>query len=362
MTDPSDPDPRLYWDLQWSCGMVMGLQFHQLERGAAHPAGPGRHPPRPAPPRGGGLRDAPAAHRRPRAVRRRSPSPRCSTTSCGAEAPDGSEQRYKRGLTRRDAECWAEQAEAATGRRHWVVNGPRDGPEGGPGQDPPMPSSWARTRSMTSSAPPPIDSRRRVAEVAGRPRLLHVADAAVELEARVGDLAVEPAGHQLGDGGVAGGVLAARGRPRRRCGCSARATSTSATSSASVNWMCWLSASGVPNAWRCLDVLDGALDARPACRRSTCTRRSSARSGTGPSAAGSPRPISPMVLATGTRTSTKRQLGGVARTGCPSLSSLRLTEKPGRVGRARRSGSCPGSRPRRRCGPAGRASRPGCRW
>ncbi len=29
-TDPIDPDPRLFWDIEWGCGMVMGLQFHQL--------------------------------------------------------------------------------------------------------------------------------------------------------------------------------------------------------------------------------------------------------------------------------------------------------------------------------------------
>ena len=40
-----------------------------------------------------------------------------------------------------------------------------------------------------------------------------------------------------------------------------------------------------------------------------------------------------MVLATGTRHVDEAQLGGVATSGCPSLSSLRLTEKPGDVGR-----------------------------
>ena len=39
-------------------------------------------------------------------------------------APDGTDQMYKRGLTKRDAECWAAEAEALTGRHHWAVKTP----------------------------------------------------------------------------------------------------------------------------------------------------------------------------------------------------------------------------------------------
>ena len=81
-----------------------------------------------------------------------------------------------------------------------------------------------------------------------------------------------------------------------------------------------------------LDVLDGALERDAACRRPPCRRRSGARSGTGPSAAGSPgrsrRSCWPPAPAR-RRTTARR----CRSTGCPSLSSLRLTEKPGDVGR-----------------------------
>src|SRR5215469_6803800 len=48
-----------------------------------------------------------------------------------------------------------------------------------------------------------------IPEIARHPALLHVAEATVELQARVGDLPLQPAGLELGDRGEPGGVLAA---------------------------------------------------------------------------------------------------------------------------------------------------------
>ena len=120
MTDPSDADPRLYWDLQWSCGMVMGLQFHQLteellirldEADVPH-----------------ALRHLGVEAYEMHLLRLEEPerfaeiaSPVVLDQELWRVAPDGSEQCYKRGLSPRDAACWAAQAEAATGRRHWAV-------------------------------------------------------------------------------------------------------------------------------------------------------------------------------------------------------------------------------------------------
>jgi hypothetical protein len=120
MTDPSDPDPRLYWDLQWSCGMIMGLQFHQLseellvrldEADVGH-----------------ALRHLGVEAYEMHLLRIDDPDRFAQLTSppdidheLWRIQPDGTEQLYKQGLSRRDANCWASQAQAATGRRHWVV-------------------------------------------------------------------------------------------------------------------------------------------------------------------------------------------------------------------------------------------------
>jgi hypothetical protein len=119
-TDPVDPDPRLYWDIEWACGLVTGLQFHQLteqlqiqldQPDVAHAL---RHL---------GVEvfdqhelrlDDPerfAALGRPVAL----------DWELHRVAADGTEERYKHGLTERDARCWAAEAEDATGRRHWAV-------------------------------------------------------------------------------------------------------------------------------------------------------------------------------------------------------------------------------------------------
>ena len=120
MTDPSDPDPRLYWDLQWACGMVMGLQFHQLSEELLIRLDEADIP--------HALRHLGVEAYELHLLRIDDPErfaqiaePPVLDHELWRLNPDGTEQRYKRGLSRRDAECWAEQAEAATGRRHWVV-------------------------------------------------------------------------------------------------------------------------------------------------------------------------------------------------------------------------------------------------
>lgn len=120
-TDPSEADPRLYWDIEWSCGLVMALQYHQLSDeleiqldlpDVAHAL---RHLGVPAfdmqllrvddPARFADLCDPPMLDWE---VWRETPA---------APAPAG--ERYKLRLSRRDAECWASECEEQTGRRHW---------------------------------------------------------------------------------------------------------------------------------------------------------------------------------------------------------------------------------------------------
>ena len=122
MTDPIDADPRLYWDLEWTCGMVMGLQFHQLtehlEISLDQPDVPHA------------LRHIGVEAFDLRLLRMEDPDRFAQVTQAPdlsweiwRVAPDGAEQHYKRGLTQRDAECWAREAEQLTGRRHWARQG-----------------------------------------------------------------------------------------------------------------------------------------------------------------------------------------------------------------------------------------------
>lgn len=119
-TDPNDADPRLYWDLQWSCGMILALQFHQLSEELLirmdEPDVPHA------------LRHLGVEAYEMHLLRIDDPERFAEIAvapDLGHElwrvAPDGSEQRYKRGLSHRDAVCWADQSEQSTGRRHWVV-------------------------------------------------------------------------------------------------------------------------------------------------------------------------------------------------------------------------------------------------
>ena len=119
MTDPSDTDPRLYWDLQWSCGMIMGLEFEQLGEELAIRLDQADIP--------HALRHLGVEAYEMHLLRIDNPVrfaqvavPSELDHDLWREGPDGTRQRYKRGLTRRDAQCWAEQAQAHTGRRYWV--------------------------------------------------------------------------------------------------------------------------------------------------------------------------------------------------------------------------------------------------
>ncbi|MGZ4709268.1 MAG: hypothetical protein ACXWBN_11060 [Acidimicrobiales bacterium] len=126
-TDPVEADPRLYWDIQWSCGMVMGLQFHQISEDL--------HIQLDQPDVPHALRHLAVEAYDLRLLRIEDPErfatigePPVLDWELHRAAPDGTDQVYKKGLTKRDAECWAAEAEAFTGRRHWAVHNP-DGHE-----------------------------------------------------------------------------------------------------------------------------------------------------------------------------------------------------------------------------------------
>jgi len=119
MTDPIDSDPRLYWDLEWECGLVSALQFHQLtelleisldEADVAHAL---RH-------LGVEVFDLSALRRDDPARFAQVAEPLPLDWELWRADLSGQEGRYKLGLTRRDAECWAREAELATGRHHWA--------------------------------------------------------------------------------------------------------------------------------------------------------------------------------------------------------------------------------------------------
>jgi hypothetical protein len=118
-TDPIDPDPRIYWDIEWACGMVMGLQFHQLSEqleiqlDAADVAHALRHLGVPAydmhllriddPVRFIELCEPPEL-----------------VWEVWRQTPSGHGERYRIRLSQRDAECWANECTALTGLRHWA--------------------------------------------------------------------------------------------------------------------------------------------------------------------------------------------------------------------------------------------------
>ena len=121
-TDPIDADPRLYWDLEWACGMVMSLQFHQLTENLEVSLDRAEVP--------HALRHLGVEAYDLRLLRIDDPArfaqvtvPEDATWELWRVRPDGTEQHYKRGLTQRDAECWAGEAEEVTGRRHWIRKG-----------------------------------------------------------------------------------------------------------------------------------------------------------------------------------------------------------------------------------------------
>jgi hypothetical protein len=130
-TDPVEADPRLYWDIEWSCGMVMGLQFHQISEDLQIQLDQPDVP--------HALRHLAVEAYDLRLLRIDDPErfaaigePPVLDWDLHRQAPDGTDQVYKRGLTERDARCWAAEAEAFTGRRHWAVHHP-------PGDEPAVP-------------------------------------------------------------------------------------------------------------------------------------------------------------------------------------------------------------------------------
>ena len=122
-TDPVEADPRLYWDIQWSCGMVMGLQFHQLSEVLQIQLD------QPDVPHALRHLAVEAYDLRPLRVEDPERFEAIGKTlvldwEVHRTALDGTDQLYKRDLTRRDAECWATEAEVLTGRRHWAQQTP----------------------------------------------------------------------------------------------------------------------------------------------------------------------------------------------------------------------------------------------
>jgi hypothetical protein len=121
-TDPSESDPRLYWDIEWTCGLVMALQYHQIteeleiQLDAPDVGHALRHLGVPAydmwllrvedPTRFATLCDPPNLDWE---VWRETPA---------APAPAG--ERFKLRLSQRDADCWAAELADQTGRRHWA--------------------------------------------------------------------------------------------------------------------------------------------------------------------------------------------------------------------------------------------------
>ncbi len=129
-TDPIESDPRLFWDIEWDCGMVMGLQFHQLteelevQLDAADVAHALRHLGVPAfdmhllrlddPVRFIELCEPPEL-----------------AWEVWKQVGEGQGERVHLRLSPRDAECWAGELTTYTGIRHWVA-GPGDLDELGP--------------------------------------------------------------------------------------------------------------------------------------------------------------------------------------------------------------------------------------
>ena len=119
-TDPFDPDPRLFWDIDWACGLVMGLQFHQLteelevQLDAADVAHALRH------------LGVPAFDMR--FLRLEDPArfvelcrPPEMVWEVWKEVGQGRGERVHLRLSARDAECWAAELTTETGTRHWAA-------------------------------------------------------------------------------------------------------------------------------------------------------------------------------------------------------------------------------------------------
>jgi hypothetical protein len=119
-TDPIESDPRLYWDIDWVCGLVMGLQFHQLteeleiQLDAADVAHALRH------------LGVPAYDMR--LLRLDDPvrfmelcEPPELIWEVWKDVGSGHGERLHLRLGARDAQCWANELTAQTGERHWAA-------------------------------------------------------------------------------------------------------------------------------------------------------------------------------------------------------------------------------------------------
>jgi hypothetical protein len=109
-TDADEPDPSFFWDVEWSCGLVMSLQFRQLTEvlsvrlDAPEVDHALRH-------LGCPLQDVwrleEQAPERFRAVARFPDR----SWELWAQGPDGRPAPVATGLTERDARCWCDEAE-----------------------------------------------------------------------------------------------------------------------------------------------------------------------------------------------------------------------------------------------------------
>lgn len=103
--DPLSGDPRLYWDLEFPCGLVVAVELHQLdERVAVHlDEDDVEHALRHL---GGRVSDLVLlADRDPPRYRALVPDPPARSASLWRVDPDGGETLIADGLTLRDAEC-----------------------------------------------------------------------------------------------------------------------------------------------------------------------------------------------------------------------------------------------------------------
>jgi hypothetical protein len=114
-----DPDPSFFWDIEWSCELVMGLQFKQLtevlsvrldQPDTAHAL---RHLDFPLGDRWCMERDAPD-----QLARLAKPLDR--SWSLWQEDDDGFAVLVELGLTRRNAECWCDELNGGFSNQYWV--------------------------------------------------------------------------------------------------------------------------------------------------------------------------------------------------------------------------------------------------
>lgn len=115
-----DPDPTFFWDVEWACGLVMDLQFHQLteelvirldESDVAHAL---RH-------LGFAVHDLWSLEddEPERFLELATPLPRRSIL--WVSESDGGSRPIATDLTERDATCWRDDLNLEASSRHWVT-------------------------------------------------------------------------------------------------------------------------------------------------------------------------------------------------------------------------------------------------